>query len=247
MAASVDLPPALLPFIAELFADLDSLGSSPRIAARLLRGAGIGPSSRVLDVACGKGAAAVHLAQALGCRVRGIDACPPFIDSARRLARDRGVARLCRFTIGDAHRPPRGPFDAAVMLGLFPAELAAPLLRSRTVPGGVYVIDDAFRDDRFSRIPRDLRGVPTRADVRAMIRGLGDSIAAEHVPTPSQVTRLNQSLYRRLAARARGVARSHPRLRACISEFLTRQRRANILLRGPLRPGVWLVRRGRSP
>ena len=69
VAASLDLPPRLTPWMDELFAGLSSLGSSPRRVVSMLREGGLRSNSRVLDLACGKGATAVELARAFGCRV----------------------------------------------------------------------------------------------------------------------------------------------------------------------------------
>jgi hypothetical protein len=57
VARSLDTPTELAPHLAEVFAPLSSLGGQPRTIVTMLRRAGIGARSRVLDLACGKGAA----------------------------------------------------------------------------------------------------------------------------------------------------------------------------------------------
>ena len=42
--------------------------------------------TRILDLACGKGAVAVEVAQKLNVRVKGIDLMPEFIEVARQKA-----------------------------------------------------------------------------------------------------------------------------------------------------------------
>src|SRR5690606_4579014 len=120
---------------------------------------------RILDLACGKGAVAVRAAATIGCRVVGVDGCEPFIDSARALARRRGVSRRCRFELADVRtwRDPR-PFHAAMMIGLFPLGRAARLLRAHVRPGGAYLIDDCIAGVGFEG-----RGVPTRAQCERLI------------------------------------------------------------------------------
>ncbi len=82
IAASVDAPRALVPFLARVFSGLESLGSSPRAIISLLRRLGLVPACerrgdrrgcvlrarpwRVLDLACGKGDLAITLARHLG-------------------------------------------------------------------------------------------------------------------------------------------------------------------------------------
>ena len=233
IAASLDLPRELAPRIDEIFVDLHALGSSPRRVATLLANAGLTPRSRVLDLACGKGATAVSLASRIGCGVVGIDACAPFIASALELATNRNVGHLCAFRLGDVRHPPRGPFDAALMLGLFPISRAAPMLRRLVRKGGFYVIDDAFLDDRFRPTPPGLRAVPTRAQTREFIRALGDEVVAVDIPVPSQIDRLNRSLYRRISARARALADREPGLRAPISDFFAPAPRPHAAPRSP--------------
>ena len=64
----------------------------------------LGPDDRVLDVAAGKGASAVAIAQAFGCRVLGVDLGAANVAAAREAASEAGVAELVAFEIGDAER-----------------------------------------------------------------------------------------------------------------------------------------------
>jgi len=258
VAASVDAPPVLAPYLGELFADLTALGSMPRTVVRLLREAGIGEGARVLDLACGKGAVSVAIAANLGCRVLGLDAYEPFLESARELARRRGVgggvggmgrvrrgegvAEFRHFNLRDPSTLPRGRFDAALMIGLDPLVHAAAVLRPLTRRGGVYVIDDVYRDDRDPRAG-EYPHIPTRAESREILTAAGDEIAAVHIPTPSEIRRLNDRLYRGISRRAAALRRRHPRLATALREYLARQRHANEELVGPLRPAIWVVRR----
>lgn len=62
------------------------------------------PGQRVLDVAAGKGASAIFLAQQFGCQVVGIDYGPHIITEATANAEQAGVADRVRFEQGDAER-----------------------------------------------------------------------------------------------------------------------------------------------
>ncbi len=77
---------------------------------------GIGPDDPVLDVACGRGTSAVHLAERFGCRVTGLDYGLENIAAAEAHAADRGVADLITFRQGDAEGLPfeDGSFDAII-------------------------------------------------------------------------------------------------------------------------------------
>lgn len=244
VASSLDAPPELIPVLPELLAGIQALGSTPRRVAAMLGRAGIGPGSRVVELACGKGAVAVEVARRLGCEVLGVDAFAPFLDDAAAMSARRGVAHLTRWRCADARdfTAWRGRWDAALMIGLDGFERAAPVLRRLVRPGGVYVIDDAPRATGFE----EPAGVPTRAAARALFRSAGDTIVEEAVPARAAIERLNARLYAELRANAARVRRARPDLATPLREFLRRQRQANALLRGPLRPVVWVVRRGRA-
>ncbi len=243
VAASVDAPPALLPVLPRLFAGLDSLGSTPRTVVSMLRRHGARPSWRVLDLACGKGAAAIAIARNLRCRVTAVDAFEPFIEHAKLLAARRAVTSRCTFTTADVLTwRSKSRFDAALMLGLFGVERAAPLLRRHLRPGGVYIIDDAFLDSTHPRCG-SFPGVPTLDESRALVERRGDNILEEIIPTRLEISKLNASLYRRIALNARAIRRAEPALAPALDEFLDRQRKANRTLQGPLRGALWLIRR----
>jgi SAM-dependent methyltransferase len=245
VAASLDAPRALGPHLATLFEGLVALGSMPGVTARLLQGAGIRRRHRVLDLACGKGAVAVELAARTGCRVVGLDAYEPFIAAADALAARRGVAERCTFRFADIRalgRPAR-LFDAALMVGLDPLECAAPRLRALVRIGGLYVIDDCHRNPRHPAAHR-FTTLPTRSERHAFIGSLGDRVVAVHVPSPSAIRRSHERLSRVLSGRAAILARERPALRPHLREFLGRHRDAGAILSGPLRPAVWVVRRG---
>jgi len=86
------------------------------LTRRLGEAIGLGPGDRALDVACGRGASAVHLAEHFGCHVTGLDYGLENIAAAEAHAADRGVAHLATFRQGDAERLPfeDGTFDAVI-------------------------------------------------------------------------------------------------------------------------------------
>ncbi len=81
---------------------------NPLSAAKLLLLGGIceiGPSTRVLDLACGKGEMLCLFAERFGATGVGIDIYPPCLAAARTRARDLGVERAVTFVEGDAGAP----------------------------------------------------------------------------------------------------------------------------------------------
>ncbi|MBU0703138.1 MAG: methyltransferase domain-containing protein, partial [Chloroflexi bacterium] len=70
----------------------------------------INKDTRVLDVGCGVGATACHLAKEYGCRVVGVDLRESMIALSNERAQKENVARLVEFRVADAQDL---PFDDA--------------------------------------------------------------------------------------------------------------------------------------
>lgn len=75
--------------------------------------AGIGADHRVLDIGCGLGGPALHLADSKGCRVTGLDLVETNVEEAQRRASARALDHLVDFRVGDATALPfeDGGFD----------------------------------------------------------------------------------------------------------------------------------------
>jgi len=71
--SALDEAPDLGPHLPELLDGLAALAPPDEAALLLLLEAGLPAGARVLDPACGRGAAALALAARLGCQVDGVD------------------------------------------------------------------------------------------------------------------------------------------------------------------------------
>jgi SAM-dependent methyltransferase len=79
----------------------------------------LGPGSRVLDIASGRGGPAILLASEFGCTVEGIEIAPEFHAAAVARAEAAGVADRVEFRLTDASGEELAPgaYDAALCLG----------------------------------------------------------------------------------------------------------------------------------
>ncbi len=79
----------------------------------------LGPGSRVLDIASGRGGPAILLARETGCSVHGVEISPEFHAVAVARAEREGVADRVSFELGDAADVALEPgaYDAALCLG----------------------------------------------------------------------------------------------------------------------------------
>jgi SAM-dependent methyltransferase len=79
----------------------------------------LGPDSRVLDVASGRGGPAVLLALEFGCRIEGIEIAPEFHAVAVERARGAGLEERVSFELADASQVAlqQEAYDVALCLG----------------------------------------------------------------------------------------------------------------------------------
>ena len=118
--------------------------------------AGIGADHHVLDIGCGLGGPALHLAGSKGCRVTGLDLVETNIDEAQRRANDRTLDHLVDFRVGDATALPfeDGGFDIVWGQDAWchvpdKAKLIAESVRV-LVPGGKIAFTDWLEIDAMS-------------------------------------------------------------------------------------------------
>ncbi|MFY1599718.1 SAM-dependent methyltransferase [Micromonospora sp. WMMD737] len=97
-------------------------------------------AGRALELACGRGAAAVWLALR-GMDVRGVDISPAAVEAARGLARRCRIAERCHFDIVDLDDglPPGKPVDVLLCNKFRDQRLDHPVLE-RLAPGGLLAL-----------------------------------------------------------------------------------------------------------
>jgi arsenite methyltransferase len=124
---------------------------------------GLGAGSRVLDLAAGRGASALHLARVFGCQVVGVDFSGRNVALAQQTAARDGLADRVRFSVGDAERLSGfadGRFDAVVCecaYCTFPDKAAAAREVARVLrPGGAFGLGDLTR---AGPLPPELEGL----------------------------------------------------------------------------------------
>lgn len=146
----------------------------------------LGPGDRALDVACGRGASAVHLAEQFGCHVTGLDYGADTIAAAEAAATESGAASLTSFRQGDAENLPfdTGTFDALISecsFCTFPQKAVAAKEMARVLaPQGRLGLTDMTVD---GPLPDDIQsllswvacvaGAGTPDDYVATLRGAG--------------------------------------------------------------------------
>jgi 2-polyprenyl-3-methyl-5-hydroxy-6-metoxy-1,4-benzoquinol methylase len=201
----------LIPYLPYLLQDLWELGSSPKdIIEMILKYVQITEKTRVLDLACGKGAVSVQVAKALGCRVRGIDIIPEFIDFAEKKAKEYGVANLCEFEVGDIIKAVKVEKDYdIVILGAVGDVLGNPeetiqRLKSTVKKGGYIFIDDAYGNDDSDS------GYLNREKWLMFIQSAGVKLIDERFNEEDEIKSINDEQQSFILRRANELIEKHP-------------------------------------
>lgn len=241
-------PAALLPYLPELLDGLSALAPPAEEALALLVEAGLAPGARVLDPACGRGAAALALAGRLGGQVDGVDEAPALVAEAEAEARRRGLP--CRFRTGtpeEALAAAAGnPRDAVLWLGMGRAlgglvETVARLRRA-VRPGGLILVEDAFLRDGAPAL--DGEPFHPRPETLARLCAHGDLVVGERVAEDEAVRAANRLDLQALRDRARALSKRQPALQGALSAWLDAQAAQVEALERSLRSATWVLRRG---
>lgn len=136
-------------------------------------------AGHALDIACGRGAAAVWLAQR-GLQVAGFDVSPVAVEQARAFAQHSGVGDRCRFDVVDLDDglPDGPPADVVYSARFRDCRLDAPMIQ-RLVPGGLLAITALSQvgstAGRFRAAPGELR--TAFANLEMIAEGEADGLA----------------------------------------------------------------------
>ena len=149
----------LLPYLPYILQDYWELGSDPGVMAQLIKKhVSLSDSTQILDLACGKGAVSVKVADRLRVKVKGIDITHAFIDYAKQKAKEYKVEDLCEFAVGDINEAvnTERDYDCVILGSVGPGVLGGPeeslnKLKAAVKPGGYILIEDGFIPDEDSR------------------------------------------------------------------------------------------------
>ena len=113
----------------------------------------VGPATRILDLACGKGEMLCRWASEFGARGTGVDISDVFTDAARQRAHELGVAERVVIEHADAstYRAEPGAYDIAACIGAtwIGGGLGGTidLLRPAVGPDGILLVGECFWRD----------------------------------------------------------------------------------------------------
>lgn len=201
----------LIPYLPYLLQDLWELGASPKdITEMITKHIPVSKETKVLDLACGKGAVSVYLAKELGCMVKGIDIIPEFIEFAIQKVQEYGVEELCEFLVGDITEMIKTEKDYdIVILGAVGDVLGNPeetisLLKKTVKKGGYIIIDDAYGNDENNS------QYPTRERWLSIFAKTGVKLIEDKIIEEDELTSINDENQKMIIKRANELKEQLP-------------------------------------
>jgi SAM-dependent methyltransferase len=115
----------------------------------------LGPKSSVLEIGCGSGGYALHLAETLGCQIVGVDINELGIRGAKELARTRELDSRARFEQCDVSK--KLPFDDETFDAAFSNDVLCHVSREAQFTGRNLPRVEAIGPDVVQRCSRNWR------------------------------------------------------------------------------------------
>ena len=247
IAYALEAHTALLPYLPELLADLEELGSNAEAITSVLDNLNLAKSTTVVDLGCGKGAVAVAVAQGLHFRVCGIDLFEPFIESCRELADRQDVSELCDFIHGNILKLPGKiePCDVAIFAALGdvlgPLDQTVSVIRQYVKPGGYMVISDGFIKDGGSSDFPGFEQYAEHADMIARLTACSDTLVREIIDAEF----FDKGEDEMIAARAKAIAARRPEIAVEILTYAEMQAAEYEYIDENFVSAIWVLKRSR--
>ena len=249
LAATLDASVELLPWLPELFGDVEDLGVRARDVLKLLTLTDLPDGARVLDLGCGKGSALIALAQRYQVTGLGVDGVEAFLEHATRRAHSLGLEDRLAFDRRDVRSlvSEAPDHDLVMLLALGPvfgdASETIARLRGWVAPGGLMLLDEAY-------LPDDLDAEDVHWEfglsVDELVRELtqhGDELVAELVYDTPEYRDWCGEVAAQIQSRARLLAERAPELARELTEFAERQSEETQSAESPFVGALFLLRR----
>ncbi|NCC73103.1 MAG: class I SAM-dependent methyltransferase [Sphingobacteriia bacterium] len=235
----------IFPYLPYIFQDFWELGTDPVAVVQMVT-KNIGTSGlKILDAGCGKGAVAIRLAEAIDCRIFGIDGMPAFIDEARKYASLLNLSEKCVFEVADirvniAHF---SQLDLVILgavgqvLGNMGNTIAA--IRSALKPGGFLLINDGLLpDDSTLNDNRYLK----KSQFYDQIISSHAEIIEERIFDRAFFNSQNNEIFTLIKKRVDELSETKPQLHEIFRQYLDKQQHEMKMMTTGIISGMWLLR-----
>lgn len=251
VAYALQVDVQLLPYLPELLADPEELGSDAQLVTQVIADLDLAADAEVIDLGCGKGAVAVEIADELGFKVLGIDLFEPFIESAHEQAVKMGVSSLCEFRVGNVLTKAAtvGPRDVAVFAALGDVlgrlDETVKVIREYVKPGGFMIISDLFLAAGGSNDFPGFERYANHSETITFLTASGDVLVREVRldDEDDDDEELQDDEAQKILERAMKLAGQHPELKDAFIHFASEQARENEFVEANLVEAIWVLRK----
>jgi 2-polyprenyl-3-methyl-5-hydroxy-6-metoxy-1,4-benzoquinol methylase len=249
VAKGFDATPELIPFIPYLLQDLFELGSSPEIIIKILDSLQLSNKTKVLDLACGKGAVSIKLAERLGFNCKGIDLFKPLIDFAKGKAIETGVQQLCKFEIGDIGKVVQDEkdYDVVVLAAaeslLGEVDEAIGKLRNCVIDGGIIIYNGAYLNEESTLLNPDYSVIKNYTETLKQLTSHGDEIIKEIKIPVNETISINKSYTDVIRLRSEELIIKYPFKKELFTDYIKKQEDECSIIENDITGCVWCIRK----
>lgn len=249
VAKGFDATPELIPFIPYLLQDLFELGSSPKIIIEILKSLELSQKSKLLDIACGKGAVSIQIAKLLGFNCLGIDLFKPFVEIANAKAIAMNVDNLCTFEVGDAVeavQTMRG-FDIVVLASaesvLGQIRETIKLMRECIHENGYIIFDGAYLISDSKLDNTDYLTIENYEDTIKQLTSSGDKIIREVTIPSEEVIQINRDYTDAIRVRANELSIRYPEKKDLFLSYVAKQMNECSIIENDIVGCTWCLKK----
>ncbi|MBE0572161.1 MAG: methyltransferase domain-containing protein [Ignavibacteriaceae bacterium] len=249
VAKGFDATPELIPFILYLLQDLFELGSSPETIIEILDSLHLNKKAKVLDLACGKGAVSIQIAQRLGFSCKGIDLFKPFFEIAREKALEAGVNHLCQFEVMDINNAVEKERDYDVVILASAESLlgevneAIGFLRKCIRKGGYIIYDGAYLNENSIITNPDYSVFKNYKETLKQLTSCGDEIISEMIVPSEETMNINNTYTDAIRVRANELALIHPDKKKLFLSYVEKQEEECSIIEKEITGCVWCIKK----
>jgi len=254
LADAQNITEDVLPYYDELLADIWALGSFPDKIVEMLKPLNLPPNeSRILDLGCGKGAAAISVAKKLNLKVDGYDIFKPFLDFAIKKAESENISNLCNFFLADINEIIHNAADYDVVIYASAGPVFKDLkecvqqLRQTVHKGGYILINESYaiEDEKVDLDGYDYLkgydGIVTHEKSKQQLTFYGDRLLNELVVPKSEVAATNQHNNDVIRKRAEKLAKQWPEKAHIFHDFVRKEKDECKIIENVLEDVLWLL------
>lgn len=249
VAKGFDATPDLIPFIPYLLQDLWELGSSPDIIIDILKSLNLSSESKVLDLACGKGAVSIQIADKLGFKCHGIDLFKPFILEATNKVKELGLTNLCSFEVESIKTTvnTKKDFDIVILASaetlLGNIDQAIESLGKCILQGSYIVYDGSYLKNKSSITNPDYAIMKQHKETVRLLTSHGDKIIAEvEIPTEETIA-INKRYTRLIKNRAEELSVNYPEKKELLMNYVKKQEDECEIINNEITGCVWCLQK----